>query len=517
MDADVVVVGAGQAGLAASRELNAAGVPHVVLERGRVAETWRNRWDSFCLVTPNWSIRLPDWEPVPDPDGFLPRDDLVAAFERYAAGLHGAGAGGHGRHGDRAAARRRLPPRDLARRAGAPAASCSPRARSPGRTARRRRPGCPTTCSRSTPRTIARRTSSRPAACWWSAAARRAASSPRSCTAPGRDVVLACGKSPWVHRRIAGRDIVWWLLESGFLDVTVEQLASPLARFAANVQATGRDGGHDLTYRELHAMGVTLAGRLDAVADHAVRFAPDLAESVAWGDARHGDVMGFVRRLAEERGIGLEDATPPEPFAPPAPEELDLRGTGAVIFTCGYRPDQAAWVRAGDAFDALGFPLHRDGASTAAAGLYFVGVHFMRTRKSGLLCGVHEDAALVAGRRGRSLGRGELSGLDRHVRHRALDRHGDDEGVVAADPPHRVDHGLRLVVAEHALDPRLGAHVALELGAAVAAGHRRLGRGAARVAHRERDEPHLQQVLPDRLELLRVDVGHDHLHAQSPF
>ncbi len=395
-DADVVVVGAGQAGLAASRELNAAGVPHVVLERGRVAETWRNRWDSFCLVTPNWSIRLPDWEPVPDPDGFLPRDDLVAAFERYAAGLHAPvqedtdvttiaplPGGGLRLETSRGALRARsvvLATGAYARPHRPPAADGLPDYVLALDAADYRAPD-------QIPPGRVLVVGSGQTGCQLAEELHLA----------GRDVVLACGKSPWVHRRIAGRDIVWWLLESGFLDVTVEWLPSPLARLAANVQATGRDGGHDLTYRELHAMGVALAGRLDRVGNHTVTFAPDLAASIAWGDARHGDVMGFVRRLAEERGIGLEDATPPEPFAPPAPEELDLRDTGAVIFTCGYRPDQAAWVRAGDAFDALGFPRHRDGASTAAAGLYFVGVHFMRTRKSALLCGVGEDAKLVAG------------------------------------------------------------------------------------------------------------------------
>src|SRR6476660_8062244 len=84
----VIVVGAGQAGLATSRELAKAGVEHVVLERGRIGQTWRGRWDSFCLVTPNWSVQLPghpyDRE---DPDGFMPRDELVAYLERYAAGF----------------------------------------------------------------------------------------------------------------------------------------------------------------------------------------------------------------------------------------------------------------------------------------------------------------------------------------------------------------------------------------------------------------------------------------------
>jgi putative flavoprotein involved in K+ transport len=56
---DVVVIGGGQAGLAVSHELGAAGVEHVVLERSRTGQTWRDRWDSFCLVTPNWTVQLP--------------------------------------------------------------------------------------------------------------------------------------------------------------------------------------------------------------------------------------------------------------------------------------------------------------------------------------------------------------------------------------------------------------------------------------------------------------------------
>ena len=82
----VAIVGGGQAGLATSRELTKAGLEHVVLERGRVGETWRNRWDSLCLVTPNWSVQLPDGHYAgPEPDGFMPRDEFVTYLERYAA------------------------------------------------------------------------------------------------------------------------------------------------------------------------------------------------------------------------------------------------------------------------------------------------------------------------------------------------------------------------------------------------------------------------------------------------
>src|SRR5688572_21039388 len=92
---DVLVIGAGPAGLAVSHELGALGVSHLVLERGRVAESWRGRWDSFCLVTPNWTLMLPGGEyDGPDPDGFLPRDDLAAYFERYASRFRAPVRGG---------------------------------------------------------------------------------------------------------------------------------------------------------------------------------------------------------------------------------------------------------------------------------------------------------------------------------------------------------------------------------------------------------------------------------------
>ena len=82
---DVLIIGAGQAGLSVSHELTALGIEHVVLDRGQVAQTWRDRWDSFCLVTPNATIRLPGGAYTgDDPDGFLPKDELVHHFERWA-------------------------------------------------------------------------------------------------------------------------------------------------------------------------------------------------------------------------------------------------------------------------------------------------------------------------------------------------------------------------------------------------------------------------------------------------
>jgi putative flavoprotein involved in K+ transport len=212
----------------------------------------------------------------------------------------------------------------------------------------------------------------------------------------GRDVVLACGRASWFPRWLGGRDLSWWALETGFLDVTVESLPDPTARLYANVQASGAGGGHDLHYRTLRKLGVTLVGRFLGADGRRARFAPDLAESVAWGDERNAQLMDLVRKVVSEHGLPPFDIPGPEPFDADAPDEMDLSGFGTVVYTSGFRPDYEAWVGFPGAFDEYGFPVHEDGASTVAPGLYFVGVHFLRKRKSSLLNGVGEDAEIVA-------------------------------------------------------------------------------------------------------------------------
>jgi putative flavoprotein involved in K+ transport len=214
----------------------------------------------------------------------------------------------------------------------------------------------------------------------------------------GRKVVLACGRAPWIPRRIGGRDLVWWALETGFLDAPVDSLPAAEARLFANVLATGHGGGRDLHLRTLQAQGVVLAGHfLDATETH-VRFAPDLAESVAWGDERYAQFMGLVRDVVEKRGLEPPQLEDPAPFEADAPETLELSELGAVVFAGGFRPDYSSWLPWPEAFDELGYPLHDGGASTMVPGLYFVGVHFLRKRKSSSLIGVGEDAGIVARR-----------------------------------------------------------------------------------------------------------------------
>ena len=143
-------------------------------------------------------------------------------------------------------------------------------------------------------------------------------------------------------------------------------------------------------------MGVTLVGHFLGAAGREARFAPDLAATVP-GATRYREIMAPGAPGRRRARAARPDMPDPAPFDDAAPERVSLDGFGAVIFAGGFRPDFRSWLPWADAFDDLGFPVQVDGASTVVDGLYFVGTHFLRTRKSSTLFGVGEDAAIVAG------------------------------------------------------------------------------------------------------------------------
>ena len=391
----VLVIGAGHAGLAISHELTALGVEHTVLERGRVANSWRGRWDSFCLVTPNWTVQLPGGEyHGPDPDGYMPRDEIVAYLERYARSFDAPVVEG-------------VEVRSLAAVPEGFVLSTTEgemRARTVViTTGAYQKPHRPHGMNQFPMRVeVLDSERYRSADALGPGSVLIVGSGQTGCQLAeelheaGRDVFLSCGRAPWVPRRLGGRDVVHWHVDTGFFDQPRATLPTSDARLVANQQVTGRAGGHDLNCRVLRAAGVTLVGRFQGLSRGRVHFAADLAQSVAFGDARYAELRKRVHETCAETGMTPPEMPDPEPFDAAAPSSLPVNSLGVVIFASGYRPDFTSWVQIPGVFDEMGFPKERDGASTVAPGLYFCGVPFMRKRKSPLFIGVGEDAAIVA-------------------------------------------------------------------------------------------------------------------------
>ena len=337
---DIVVVGAGQAGLSLSHQLARAGmVDHVVFERGRVGETWRGRWDTFCLVTPNWTVQLPGGPyNGDDPDGFMARDQIVDHLVGYAHSFQAPVREG--------TAVSRLGPGDDGRfllRTSAGDVHARQVVLASGGYQKPHRPPAakqlPASVQVMDAKDYANPGSVPAGGVLVVGSGQTGCQLAEELVESGREVHLACGRAPWVPRRLSGRDTIAWTVETPFMEATLSDLPSPLARLGANPQASGRDGGHDLNYRTLQALGVNLLGHFVGVEDGVAHFAPDLAESVAFGDARYSDLCGLIAKACTVRGVAPPEMPPPSPFVASPELALSLTGLGAVIFTSGYRPD----------------------------------------------------------------------------------------------------------------------------------------------------------------------------------
>ena len=396
-DIDVVVIGAGQAGLATSHELGRRGIEHVVLESTVPGSSWLGRWDSFTIVAPNHTVRLPGAEYTgAAPGGFMSRTEIAGHLQAYAGRL------GRVREG--------VPVRALVPREGG-----GYELRTDGETVRSRVvviatgayqvPHLPSVLA-GLSRDVAyvdvahyRSPEALPAgAVLVVGSGQSACQIAEELVLSGRDVVMACGRAPWFPRRVGDRDLFEWLLDTPFFEQTVDQLPSPAARHSANAQASGAGGGHDVHYRTLAALGVRLVGHLRLVDGHTALFAPDLAEVIAAGDAGFEFISRLVVDCCSRTGRPVPDIPEPGPLDTTAPTELDLRGFGAVVVAAGFRSRYTEWIDVPGLVDDQGFPVHVDGESAVAPDLHFVGVHFLRRRRSSLLFGVGEDAAATATR-----------------------------------------------------------------------------------------------------------------------
>jgi putative flavoprotein involved in K+ transport len=408
---DTVVVGAGQAGLLMSWHLRQAGREHVLLERrSTLGGGWQDRWDGFRLVGPNWMVSLPGLDyRGDDPDGFMPRDEIVDHFRAYAAAIEAPveldtdvtaldALDGPG------AARFRL---ETSR--GAIDARSVIVAGGPFQT-----PRIPAIADGLAPTILSLHSHDYrspdtlpPGRVLVVGSGQTGVQLAEELTAAGREVLLSVGRCWSAPRVYRGHDIFWWFrtiatdgLRFGLSLPAAKDLPSPAARFACNPHLSGHDGGHTVSLRQLAVeRGIRLVGRLDAADGTKVRFRPDLAENLAYGDANF-EVR--VRSLCEAYATATGGEFPPyEPtsiaYDPPEVTELDLaaEGISTVLWSSGYRP-AFGWIRP-PVIDEFGLPI-QTGGITAVDGLSFIGTPWLVDMGSANLIGLPRDAeALAAG------------------------------------------------------------------------------------------------------------------------
>lgn len=396
---DTVVIGGGQAGLAMSRSLAERGVEHVVLERGRVGERWRSeRWDSLHLLTPRWLSRVSGWiGDDRDPHGFMDRNEVIGYLERYAEAfqvpvLSGVTVTSVERDG---------PGYRVETSAGAWHARAVVVATGESQGAfvpamARELAGWVHQVEPTRYRNPDQLPEGGVLVVGASATGIQLA---QEIHASGRQVTLSVGRHTRLPRRYRDRDILEWFNRMGLLDQGVDEVKSPSAsRDQPSMQLTGSRDHRSLDLRMLQGDGVRLVGRAEGASGARMHFADELVETLAAADMKLAGLRLRIDRYVEEEGLA-GDVGPSEPFLPTplpdAPACLDLRTSGirTVVWATGFRRSYP-WLRV-PVLDASGEIRHQGGV-TAAAGLYVLGLNFLRRRSSSFLAGVARDAEALA-------------------------------------------------------------------------------------------------------------------------
>ena len=396
--ADVVIVGAGQAGLAVSYYLRALGVDHVVLERGQIAESWRSaRWDSFTLVTPNWMTRLPGYTmPAGTGGDFLPRNAVVAMLERFADGLPvhtgtevlSVACGGDGYQVVTTIGQ-------ITARAVVVAGGGQRRPLIPGLAS-----GLAADIHQLDASRYRRPDALPPGAVLVVGSGQSGAQIADELAAAGREVLLATSRVPRIPRRYRGRDVHEWAVELGLYDQRTDAVADPAAFREPHPMLSGARGGHTLSYQQLARDGVRLLGRLAGAEGRSLRFGPDLPEHIQYADQRAAQFRSTVDEYIARTGIAApppdtDPAERPLTWAEGSPQRLDARAEhiSTVIWCTGFGPE-TSWLRV-PVLTHDGSPAHT-GGTTAFPGLYVAGYPWLSNRGSGILYGVAADGARVA-------------------------------------------------------------------------------------------------------------------------
>ncbi|MHA3724832.1 flavin-containing monooxygenase [Leucobacter sp. HY1910] len=395
---EVLVVGAGQAGVAMSEHLGERGIAHIVLERSRIAERWRSeRWDSLVANGPAWHDRFPGLEFADvDPDAFATKEQVAAYFEAYAAKInapvrcgvevlsvtkHEGGSGYiaettagtiHARYVVAATGAFQNPAIPPLVPAGEGVHQIhSSQYKNPGQLPAG---GVLVVGAGSSGVQIA-----------------------NELRQSGREVHLAVGPHDRPPQRYRDRGFVWWLGVLG----KWEAAAPPQGAEHVTIAVSGADGGRTIDFRDLAANGITLVGRANAYANGVVTFGTDLATNIHRGDENYLSILREADEFIARNGLDLPEEPEahvlgPDPACVVHPVlEVDLAEAGitSIVWATGFRTDYS-WLKV-DAFDEGGKPKQQRGVSSEA-GIYFLGLPWQSRRGSSFIWGVWHDAKYLA-------------------------------------------------------------------------------------------------------------------------
>ncbi len=397
-EVDTLVVGGGQAGLAMSEHLSNCGVPHLVLERHRIAERWRSeRWDSLVANGPAWHDRFPSLEFSDiDPDAFATKEQVADYFAAYAEQIE-------------APVRCGVDVMSVYRNVGRPgfrvetAKGVLEANNVVAATGPFQRPIIPAVVPEDTGIMQIHSSAYRnPEQLPEGAVLVVGAGSSGTQIADellraGRRVYLSVGPHHRPPRSYRGRDFVWWL---GVLGKWDAQALEP-GKEHVTIAVSGAYGGRTVDFRRLAAQGMMLVGLTRSFEDGVLSFAPDLADNLAQGDANYLSLLDEADAFAARNGLDLREE-PDARKVEPDPEcvtdpmlELDLSKAGltSIVWATGFAVD-FSWLKV-DAFEENGRPKHQRGVS-AEPGVYFLGLPWLSRRGSSFIWGVWHDAKYLA-------------------------------------------------------------------------------------------------------------------------
>ncbi len=394
----VLIVGGGQAGLSVSYYLKQRNLDHLIFEKHQVAHSWQDkRWDSFCLVTPNWQCQLPGFPyQGDDPNGFMVKSEIVDYVKAYAKSFdapvqEGVEVTRVQQQGDRFAVSTSMGEFTADQVVIAAGGYHKPR--------------IPRLAER-LPRSIHQIHSSQyrnpeqlpEGDIMVVGTGQSGCQIAEDLHLAGRRVHLCVGSAPRSPRRYRGKDVVDWLDQMGYYDMPIdEHPQKETVRHRTNHYLTGRDGGREIDLRQFATEGMQLYGRLQDIDGDRLYFKPDLKQNLDGADAVAESIKETVDRFIEQQQLDIPPEAPYcpiwEPPAEPTAVAITEAKISSVIWSTGYHTN-FQWIEV-PVFDGQGYPCHDRGV-TAIKGMYFIGLPWLYTWGSGRFSGVARDAQYVA-------------------------------------------------------------------------------------------------------------------------